>query len=134
MDPVKVNDKYFVPYLDAEIIQERIDALAEQMNHDYKEGSDIVPHIHLYIPDDGTGGVIKFYMNYTWVNIDSTGSVAETTVSGTITRTANQGIGNNAILSFGTISGTGKTFTISGVVKDQRLKGIMPRTFDNIFQ
>jgi hypoxanthine phosphoribosyltransferase len=36
MNPVKVNDKYFVPFLDAEIIQERIDALAERMNHDYK--------------------------------------------------------------------------------------------------
>jgi hypoxanthine phosphoribosyltransferase len=36
MNPVKVNDKFFVPYLDAEIIQKRIDALAEQMNHDYK--------------------------------------------------------------------------------------------------
>lgn len=85
--------------------------LGFQLNHDYKEGSDIIPHLHLYIPDDGTGGVIKFYMNYTWTNIDSTGSVAETTVSGTITRVANAGIGNNAILSFGTISGTGKTIS-----------------------
>ena len=40
---------------------------------------------------------------------------------------------NGTIFAYGQ-TGTGKTFTISGVVKDQRLKGIMPRTFDNIFQ
>lgn len=61
--------------------------------------------------DDGTGGVIKFYMDYVWGNVDSTGTIAETTVSGTITRIANAGIANNAILSFGTISGIGKTIS-----------------------
>ena len=85
--------------------------LGFQLNHDYKEGSDIVPHLHLYIPDDGTGGVIKFYMNYTWTNIDATGTVSETTVSGTVTRAASAGINHNAILSFGTITGTGKTIS-----------------------
>ena len=40
---------------------------------------------------------------------------------------------NGTIFAYGQ-TGTGKTFTISGVVKDPKLKGIMPRTFDNIFQ
>lgn len=82
-----------------------------QINHDYKEGSDITPHIHLYIPDDGTGGVIKFYMTYAWSNVSQTGSISETTISGTVTRTASQGINNNAILSFPAITGTGKTIS-----------------------
>jgi hypothetical protein len=82
-----------------------------QIPHWYKEGSVIVPHVHIYIPDDGTGGVIKFYCEYAWTNIDQTGEVSTTTVSGTITRTASQGINNNAILSFGNITGTGKTIS-----------------------
>ena len=31
-------------------------------------------------------------------------------------------------------TGTGKTFTISGLIKDPQLKGIMPRAFENIFE
>ena len=85
--------------------------LGFQLPHSYKEGSTITPHIHLFIPDDGTGGVIKFLCEYTWTNVDQTGAVATTTVNGTITRTANAGINNNAILSFGDIVGTGKTIS-----------------------
>lgn len=82
-----------------------------QINHEYKEGSDIVPHLHLFIPDDVTGGNIKFYCEYTWANVDQTGTITTTIVSGTITRAANAGINNNAKLSFGTITGTGKTIS-----------------------
>ena len=85
--------------------------LGFQIPHTYKEESSIEPHIHLFIPDDVTGGGIKFYCEYTWTNRDQAGSVATTTVSGTITRTGAQGINNNAILSFGTIAGTGKTIS-----------------------
>lgn len=31
-------------------------------------------------------------------------------------------------------TGTGKTFTITGVPKDKRLRGIMPRSFETIFK
>lgn len=81
-----------------------------QLNHDYKEGSDIKFHVHLYIPDDGTGGVIKMSCEYTWTNINQTGTVNTTTITGTVTRAANAGINNNAILSFDSaiISGSGK--------------------------
>ena len=95
-------------------------ATAKQLNmgfelyHSYKEGSTIYPHIHVYIPDNATGGTIKFFMEYTWTNIGSTGAVATTTISGTIVRTANQGIANNAILSFTPITGVG--LTISSIV------------------
>ena len=40
---------------------------------------------------------------------------------------------NGTIFAYGQ-TGTGKTFTISGVPKDAELKGIMPRTFDTIFK
>lgn len=82
-----------------------------QLSHTWLEGSDIIPHIHLYIPDNAVGGVIKIYGEYTWTNIGQTGAVATTTVSGTITRTANQGVANNIILSLGAITGTGKTIS-----------------------
>lgn len=39
---------------------------------------------------------------------------------------------NGTIFAYGQ-TGTGKTFTITGVPDDQVLKGIMPRSFDNIF-
>lgn len=78
-----------------------------QFPHSWKAGSDIEPHVHLYVPNDGTGGVIKFGMEYTWVNIDGTEG-ATTTVTGTLTIAA--GAGNlHKVLSFGAIVGTGKT-------------------------
>jgi hypothetical protein len=40
---------------------------------------------------------------------------------------------NGTIFAYGQ-TGTGKTFTISGLPKDPYLKGIMPRTFENIFK
>lgn len=82
-----------------------------QLPHSYKEGSSIIPHLHLYIPNDVSGGDIYFQMDYTWTNIDQTGAVTPLTLNGTITRSAGQGIANNAVLSFGTISGVGKTIS-----------------------
>lgn len=68
----------------------------------------IVPHIHLFIPNDITGGVIKFGLEYTWAAYQSTGAIATTTVYGTLTRSAGAGIANNEVLSFGNITATGK--------------------------
>lgn len=39
---------------------------------------------------------------------------------------------NGTIFAYGQ-TGTGKTFTITGVPKDKTLKGIMPRSFEAIF-
>jgi hypothetical protein len=85
--------------------------LGWQMSHRRKEETNIVPHIHLFIPDDVTGGTIKFYCEYTWTNVNQTGAVATTTISGTVVRGASAGISNNHILSFGTVTGTGKTLS-----------------------
>ena len=40
---------------------------------------------------------------------------------------------NGTIFAYGQ-TGTGKTFTITGIENDADLKGIMPRAFENIFQ
>lgn len=80
--------------------------LGFQMRHAYVEGSSIVPHLHLYIPDDVAGGVIKFYCEYTWVNVGGS-EAATTTISGTITRAGSAGVSGNAILSFGAVVGAG---------------------------
>ena len=40
---------------------------------------------------------------------------------------------NGTIFAYGQ-TGTGKTFTITGVPKDPKLKGIMPRSFETIFK
>jgi hypothetical protein len=82
-----------------------------QLPHSWKEGSSIVPHLHLYVPDDGTGGDIVFGMYYVFSNIGDT-SVSEVgPIYATLTRTANAGIAATAIISFGSVSATGKTFS-----------------------
>jgi hypothetical protein len=40
---------------------------------------------------------------------------------------------NGTIFAYGQ-TGTGKTFTITGILKDEAEKGILPRAFENIFQ
>jgi hypothetical protein len=82
-----------------------------QLPHEYKEGSSIMPHIHLHVPNDGTGGTIKFYCEYEWANIDQAGAISPVTVAGTKVVTANFGAQNNVIVSFGNIVGTGKTIS-----------------------
>lgn len=81
--------------------------LGFQLNHSYKVESTIVPHIHVYAPSDGSGGVVKFGCEYTWASIDSVGVLATTTVYGTVTLAAST-VYNNKIISFGNITGTGK--------------------------
>ena len=40
---------------------------------------------------------------------------------------------NGTLFAYGQ-TGTGKTFTITGVPQDQELKGILPRAFESIFK
>ena len=82
-----------------------------QIPHKWKAESAIVPHLHIYVPDDGTGGDIVFGMYYTWTNIDGTSAAETGPIYATLTRAANAGINANAIISFGSIAGTGKTFS-----------------------
>jgi len=80
-----------------------------QHSHKRKADSSIDTHLHLYIPNDVTGGDIRFGLEYTWTNINEVGSVTPTTIYKKITIPSNDGIKNNHILDFGSITGTGKT-------------------------
>lgn len=78
-----------------------------QFPHGRTDGSPIIPHLHLYIPDDGTGGIIRFTCEYEWSDVNDTGAISGNTLTGTITRTASQGIAQNAVLSFGEVADAG---------------------------
>lgn len=92
-----------------------------QIYHSYKEGSNISPHLHLFIANDGVGGTVIFDCEYEWNNTGDTGAVATTTLTGTLTLAANATVYKNQIFSFngtgspgGTatpITGTGKTIS-----------------------
>ena len=77
-----------------------------QMHHEYKEGSTIYPHVHLYVPNDVTGGGLKFGLEYTWANKDGIEG-ATTTITKTVTISANAGNNGNYIIPFDGIVGTG---------------------------
>lgn len=89
-----------------------------QIYHSYKEGSNISPHIHLYIPNNGVGGTIIFDMEYDWANVDDTGAITTTTLTGTLTLPADSTIRKNVIFSFnGTGSPGGTSTPITGTGK-----------------
>lgn len=74
-----------------------------QFPHSREDNSLIVPHIHIYAPSDGSGGVVKFGCEYTWTYVGQTGVVSTTTVYGTTTLAAST-VYNNQIISFGEIT------------------------------
>jgi hypothetical protein len=85
-----------------------------QMPHNWKEGTDIIPHVH-YIPDTGgvIGQTITWTLDYVWMNIGDTIPGAVTIVSSTYTTVAGdteKHIMQN-IPSASGISGTGKTMS-----------------------
>lgn len=80
-------------------------------------------------PSEAIPKVFTFDSVYDW-NSEQANVFAETAYS--ICENVIQGY-NGTIFAYGQ-TGTGKTFTISGVAKDPTLKGIMPRAFENIFQ
>lgn len=73
--------------------------------HDYKEGTDIIPHIH-WLPETNASGDIKWQLEYSWLNgggTFSTGTTIDVTVAAGGTAWAEKRT------NFPTISGTGKT-------------------------
>lgn len=73
--------------------------------HDYKEGSDIVPHVH-WAPSTADVGDVKWQLEYMWINSGANFS-GSTVISGT---TAAGGVAwNERRTNLGTISGAGKT-------------------------
>lgn len=102
-----------------------------QIPHSYKEGTDIFPHIHLFVPNDLTGGTIKFYCEYTWTNINQIGVINTTTVNGYIIRSINNGINNNIKLNFGSISGLNKTISSIFMCRIYRNPADIEDTFES---
>lgn len=79
-------------------------------------------------PGEEVPKVFTFDSVYDW-NSEQEGVFTETAYK--ICENVIQGY-NGTIFAYGQ-TGTGKTFTISGVTKDPVLKGIMPRAFETIF-
>jgi hypothetical protein len=77
--------------------------------HTYKEGGSIVPNLKLYVPDDLTGGDIKFECDWTWTNLNAVESTP-TTYYGIATIDAEAGNLNKLLpINSDTFSGSGKT-------------------------
>jgi hypothetical protein len=91
-----------------------------QLYHSYTEGSTVVPHLHLHINNNGTGGTVIFDLIYNWSNAGDTGAVAQTTVQATITLPADSTVRRNHLLSFGDITGTGKTISSTFMTQIKR--------------
>lgn len=107
-----------------------------QMPHGYREGSNIECHIHV-VPDLAQKNNVTFNLSYTWTNINAvTASPTFITVSYNFT----SGVAyNNTVLSFGNISGSGKTISsilngklkrTSSVASDSFTGNVFVNSFD----
>lgn len=104
MDIVTVGSNKFKAFIGTGIIAQQADSSLELL-HDWKEGSDISPHVH-WMPSDATAGNVKFSLGYRWWNRGDT-MPAETVMTST---QAGGGVQHRSLASaFGPIVGTGKT-------------------------
>lgn len=76
-----------------------------EMDHDWKEGSTIYPHIH-WMPTTANAGDVKWQLEYFWVPVG--GTVTGSTVI-TATQSSTGTAWNMHFLNFPSISGGGKT-------------------------
>lgn len=84
-----------------------------QIYHSYKEGSTVIPHIHVTFTSGAAdaGKTIIFDLEYEWQNVGDTGAYSTTTIQGTHTIAANNTVYRNEVISFGNVAGTGKTIS-----------------------
>lgn len=78
-----------------------------QMPHGYKEGSDIIPHVH-WGPVNGDAGNVRWNLEYSWTNFDTVFP------NGTIIAVVDAADGTawkNQVADFPPISGSGKTLS-----------------------
>ena len=78
-----------------------------QMPHSWKEGSTIYPHIH-WSPTTTNGGNVKWNIEYSWTNINSTFPTNSTDF---VTQAASTTAWTHQMANFNSISGTGKTIS-----------------------
>ena len=77
-----------------------------QIYHSYNIGSDIVPHVHWVPPSDEVTKVVRWALEYEWVNIG--GSFSGTTTI-YLDAPTNNDSDTHLMPSFAPITGTGKT-------------------------
>ena len=98
-----------------------------EMQHDYKEGTDIEVHIH-WTPTNGNTGNVVWQVYYSWANKDETYPPATLLVS---TPTAATGAWKNTYTSVGVISGAGKTINSQLSIQVFRDPGNVGDTYVN---
>ena len=76
-----------------------------QLPHGYKEGTDIVPHVH-WTPTDANAGNVVWQLEYSWQNVNGGAFPATTTI--TTTQAASGTAWDSLVANFAAISGTGK--------------------------
>jgi uncharacterized protein (UPF0333 family) len=99
-----VNENCLVFGFDGNNTTERL-YLTTELKHDYLEGSDIEFHIH-WTPTTTNTGNVKWQVYYTWIEKDGTYPTPQLL---TVLSPARGTAWQNTYVSFGTISGVGKT-------------------------
>lgn len=92
---------YFSPTADNEVF------FSVQMSHEYKEGSDLNPHVH-WSPDSTNTGDVRWVLEYTIVNVDGTFGNTALVI---LLDTADGIINKHQATPSGIIDGTGLTLS-----------------------
>lgn len=103
LDVVTVGSNNLKGFVGTGAVVQQADGSIELL-HDYKEGTDIRPHIH-WMPNDTGAGNVKFSLGYRWFNRADV-MPAETVITVTQSAGGVQYQHNTAV--FTTITGTGK--------------------------
>lgn len=98
-----------------------------QIPHSYKQGSNIVPHIH-WTPEDNGAGNVRWVLTYSWANIGSAFPVESTDTQVFACDTVTD---KHQIDGFTAISGTGKTISSMLLCSIQREDSDASDTYDN---
>lgn len=99
-----------------------------QLPHTYKQGSDLVFHMHVIYPNANAGNSV-WRLTYSWANVDGT-FPSETTE--TLTFASPVAGDTNKIHAFTTISGTGKTMSSVLICSLTRLGGDVADTYASV--
>lgn len=97
------------------------------MPHDWKEGSDIVAHVHWAPKDTDTGDVV-WALEYSWANRNAT-FPAPTTITAAVDAGDGTAHKHQTVVELGTISGTGKT--ISSILLCRVYRDVSADDYDN---
>jgi hypothetical protein len=77
-----------------------------QLPHGWRDGTNLIPHVH-WVGEDDTAGNVRWALTYSWANFDAAfGAATEITVDD-----ANAATDVHNLATFAEISGSGKTFS-----------------------